>query len=747
MLRTLENLLFPTSLHVALVTAIFAASISFYSINNTNSDVFSSSIYSAAISLAGVVILSIIQKILLRSLFSYHDWLFERGTNISTKTKIWNFLLRKCFNLAHRETLAFQNYLPQLQVPELKDTIERYSLSMEPLLSSSEMESLRKRANEFLKSDEADICQRQLISKYYNSTNYVSDWWLEHAYLKGRDSLMINSNYAAMTLDMKPLTPRNTSRAAFYVHRFLQMVHDVAEGKVEPQLINNAVPLCMNQYQKILSLTRLPGILKDKLIHYSEDETGDIGKRPSHHVVVIRHGQYFKIDVYARATNQPKNSYKLVPPSFIEASFDQAIREADENKDNVSEAEKNLSALTGWNRTSWARVREEKFLKNDINAYSLGEIESAIMVISFDDIELDWEDLSEVELSTMCGGKDGRLNRWYDKSVTMCVSNNAVLNFNCEHSFADGPAVGHFLDEIMASEVQDRPYELPSGRVTARIGAHPATIIGGLPKPQRLQFDLDSTLLVNSIREAAADVQKAANDLDLCASRFTKFGKKVISHKCKVSPDAFVQAALQVAYYRNQNSQFCPTYESAMARLFLDGRTETIRSCTNQMVAFVKAFVDDSPSWKQNNDARAKVVKLLRSACENHQTLSSLAMVSKAPDRHLFALYIASFGVSSGGNGNAFLRETFRPWKLSTSQVPCGQSTKWKDPDHLQKYPRANGGFGPVANNGYGVSYVFAGNHRIVVHVTCKKSCPTTDAKKFQAEIAKAFEEMMELFS
>lgn len=36
--------------------------------------------------------------------------------------------------------------------------------------------------------------------------------------------------------------------------------------------------------------------------------------------------------------------------------------------------------------------------------------------------------------------------------------------------------------------------------------------------------------------------------------------------------------------------RFCLTYESSMTRLFREGRTETVRSCTNETCAFIQAL-------------------------------------------------------------------------------------------------------------------------------------------------------------
>lgn len=59
--------------------------------------------------------------------------------------------------------------------------------------------------------------------------------------------------------------------------------------------------------------------------------------------------------------------------------------------------------------------------------------------------------------------------------------------------------------------------------------------------------------------------------------------------KCQVSPDAFIQMALQLAYYRNAG-RFSLTYEASMTRLFREGRTETVRPCTIESAEFVKAM-------------------------------------------------------------------------------------------------------------------------------------------------------------
>ena len=84
------------------------------------------------------------------------------------------------------------------------------------------------------------------------------------------------------------------------------------------------------------------------------------------------------------------------------------------------------------------------------------------------------------------------------------------------------------------------------------------------------------------------------DDLDLYIHPFDVFGKGLMK-KCNVSPDAFVQMALQLAYRRDAG-KFSLTYEASMTRLFREGRTETVRPCTIEAAEWARAMEDPSNS-------------------------------------------------------------------------------------------------------------------------------------------------------
>uniref|UniRef100_W8B1P8 Carnitine O-palmitoyltransferase 1, liver isoform n=3 Tax=Ceratitis capitata TaxID=7213 RepID=W8B1P8_CERCA len=205
--------------------------------------------------------------------------------------------------------------------------------------------------------------------------------------------------------------------------------------------------------------------------------------------------------------------------------------------------------------------------------------------------------------------------------------------------------------------------------------------------------------------------------------------------KCRLSPDAYIQMALQLAYYRDAG-RFSLTYEASMTRLFREGRTETVRPCTIESAAWVKAMEDDNTT----NEER---VKLLQKACDRHQLGYQDAMCGRGIDRHLFCLYVVSKYLEVD---SPFLNEVLsEPWRLSTSQTPHGQTPKMD----LKKHPNcisSGGGFGPVADDGYGVSYIIAGENLIFFHISAKLNCKQTDVHRFGENICKALADIRAMF-
>ncbi|KHJ86645.1 Choline/Carnitine O-acyltransferase, partial [Oesophagostomum dentatum] len=107
--------------------------------------------------------------------------------------------------------------------------------------------------------------------------------------------------------------------------------------------------------------------------------------------------------------------------------------------------------------------------------------------------------------------------------------------------------------------------------------------------PQMLEFDLSPDLL-QSIEEAERTFNKLSRTYGVESVIYDNYGNNLV-RDAKLYADTIVQIAIQLAFYRT-HGRFAPIYETASTRKFYHGRTETVRGCTHELVAFVRAITE-----------------------------------------------------------------------------------------------------------------------------------------------------------
>ncbi|KDO33450.1 hypothetical protein SPRG_02257 [Saprolegnia parasitica CBS 223.65] len=658
--------------------------------------------------LAGLIVLMSIHRLVLRVLLSYRGWLYLAPRQVSNVVTLWGGLV-KLLGGKDPLTYSYQSALPRMSVPALSGTIERYLKSVHPLMDATEYAEIEGLAKDF----EATVGPRlhkYLVLKSWFADNYITDWWEKYVYLKGRTSLMINSNY--YVLPPREYIPSTVpvARAAGMLRQLLTFKMNLDREQLPPLMLRGIVPMCMAQYERIFSTTRLPGREEDTLARYES----------SKHIAVNCKGRWFKVPLYTKGTYG-----QLLSARDMERQLAAVVAAA---SSTVPEA--HLSALTAANRTTWAELRDTHF-SDGVNKKSLHVIESAILVLYFD--EGTPNEMEALGRSLIHG--DGA-SRWFDKSLTMVAFANGRIGMNVEHAWADAPVVAHLWEESCTREVLDQMYNA-DGHCKAS-DADVAT----LPAVKVLQWDWTPALDA-AVQTELAIAQAAIATFDHAVISHTDYGKIAITKKFKMSPDAFMQMALQYAYYKNSHGTFTQTYEASMTRLYKHGRTETVRPVTDASKAFILSLVDET---KTNAERRA----LAYAAGEAHQDLYRRAMCGEGVDRHLFTLYCVSVGM---GIESPFLKQALqRPWRLSTSQQPQQQTDNWKDVAKLLSKAEYDGmvcpggGFGPVATDGYGVSYMIAGDSNLFFHISSNKSAEGTSSHAFAADLFAALKELAQIF-
>ena len=702
-----------------------------------------------------------VERLILRTLLTYQGWLYLKPKQKTPlHVTLWGALVY-VFSGKKNLLYGFTLSLPSLPLPSLKNTVQRYLRSVEPLLSEEEYKETQELAQAFC-NEEGRRFQRYLWLRHLYSTNYISEWWEKYVYLRQRTPIMVNSNYYICDTRSRPTT-NQISRAAGLVHYFLVFKDLIESESLEPMLIRGKIPLCMEQYERMFGTTRVPGREADALKHCE-----------SRYIIVVSNGYYYELEVYhgARGT-------KLVPYTMEEIEFQlNRIVENSKNKSGIAlpnlsketsrrklrrstkslarglASSKNYSysnlssigedayaqseplplsdkpgiaAFTAGPRSNWAEIRELYFSEG-MNRKSLRSIERAAFILCLEDKS--FPTLEQRAQSLFHG--DG-MSRWFDKSINLVVFSDGYAGMNVEHSWADAPAVAHMWEFSLLKELSWYERRKP-GKSDVENSTKKRNL-EKLPLPIKLNWEIEQELRI-AINQAGMAAQELIRDVELRIVQWEEFGASQIK-KCGISPDAFIQMALQVAYFSVCN-RFDLTYEASMTRLFRRGRTETVRSLSCESAAFVKALVGKTKSKKE-------VIALLREASERHNLSNKDAMTGKGIDRHLFALYIVSRGLDVNSE---FLNQALSiPWRLSTSQQPQKQTTIR---NQLSKavadaFLSPGGGFGPVADDGYGVSYMVL-QDKIFFHISSKKSSEETSSTRFQAYLRQALRDMKELF-
>lgn len=652
--------------------------------------------------LVGVVffiILLYLRQYLLRMLLAYRGWMYETPRSQSKLTLLWGAMVKLCAG-HYPKLYSYQNSLPRMPVPNLSETCKGLLRSVKPILKEDEYKKMEALAKDFEKNLGPKL-QFILKLKSWWAPNYHTDWWEKYVYCMGRSPLPINSNYYCLDQHWHP-THVQASRAATMTYLILKYHQEIETEHLEPLLIRKTIPICMWQYERTFKTTRIPKEEVDEIVHFEHNE--------HEHIAVFCGGNCYMLPVTDKG--------KFISVLDLESQFEWIVADAKHSDVTKDQPDGSVPALTALPRTEWAKIRKEYFSES-LNRQTLEAIEEAMFVVILD--ENSFTDLTERSKYLLHG--DGR-SFWFDKSFCLMVFSDGRCGINAEHSWADAPVIGHMLEYALTYEYIYRTYN-DKGKCTPIGGAHRSASLRthNLQKPARLYWDV-TPKLADIIEDAVKFAQKNNEDIQHKVIVHDAFGKGFIK-SVKISPDAFIQLALQLAYYRDSNGRHPLTYESSMTRLYLQGRTETVRSLTIEAKDFVLAMLDDTVPPEEK-------YKLLQKAADLHAKMYKDCMNGKGIDRHLFALFVVCKGQ---GYESEFLKSALTlPWTLSTSQQPqqqmAGTHFSVTEPE-LTHLISPGGGFGPVADDGYGVSYMVPDDHRIFFHISSKISSKESNSDRF----------------
>uniref|UniRef100_A0A8C9YN49 Carnitine O-acetyltransferase a n=1 Tax=Sander lucioperca TaxID=283035 RepID=A0A8C9YN49_SANLU len=444
---------------------------------------------------------------------------------------------------------------------------------VEPMVEQDELRRTKQLVEEFQKAGGVgEKLQRGLERRADNSENWVSSTTTPTAVVfNNRNPLLGSSKYGVIFPRMDFRDKKGQiSVSCLYV----------CSGTLPAEYIRGKL-LCMKQYEQILSSCIVPGLEKDSSEFYAEK-----------HITVAHNCQFFVLDVY--------NSDGT--PLTVDQLCVQLERICNSPLQNNTER---VGILTTEHRDIWSKTYID-LIKDKTNKESVLAIQSSIFTVCLDGAMPPDETFHNNATEQVLHGGGSQWNsgnRWFDKGLQIIIGEDGTCGINTISSKADGVIVMN----MKKPQVMQSP-------------------LGPLPVPQRLHFNI-TPQLKKDIEEA----KQWSQDLDLRITTFDNFGKNFIK-AYKLSPDAFVQMAIQLAYYRI-HQQIPAALESVSMRTFRLGRLGFISSNSPASAAFVKAF--DDPK-KQNSEK----VDLLEKAMKAHKWYTNLAMDGHDIYSHLWALKI-----------------------------------------------------------------------------------------------------------
>ncbi|EJU03250.1 acyltransferase ChoActase/COT/CPT [Dacryopinax primogenitus] len=570
----------------------------------------------------------------------------------------------------------YQPFIPSLPLPSLAHTIPLYLSSIKPHCTPSEYALAKSEADDFLLSPLAALLQSRLEQRRQDEEqkaassdvqgaiqgiggNWLADWWNALAYNQFRDPVVPWVSYYYVHKDAE--TREKPERRAAQLVRGAMLFRKLVEsGTLEPDKMRQT-PLDMSSFRYLFNSARYP--------HPEEDYTKKFDPGEHGHAVFVRKNRLFKLQAEGLRLDQLETAIRKIYALATESAPAPSV-----------------GSLTSAPRTFWASARA-LLTQNKGNDRVLEEIDSAVVVVALDEER----PVTREEIGWGCwAGKKGGggRGRWFDKHQFI-VFDNARSGFLGEHSAMDGTPTLRMNEFILAAleagKLESPKKDQDEGK------SNPLNL-----DPEELVFEVN-----DQVKEKIAESETMFDEVmakhEMRVLHYTAYGSDLIkSYKC--SPDAWAQLVMQLAWHLSfSRPGVC--YESCQTRKFRRGRTEVIRSSSEESRLWAEGMLDPDVSDGVRKEMFLKAV-------QRHLEYAGQAANGLGVDRHLLGLRMVLRPSESHPFLDSPLMQKTKNWEMSTSQLSSAYVQGW--------------GYAEVVPEGYGLAYAIHPDH-LRWTITCLK--------------------------
>jgi carnitine O-acetyltransferase len=546
--------------------------------------------------------------------------------------------------------------LPRVPLPTLEESCERFIAWCSPLLSEAELAATEAAVASFLRP-ESPARKLQAALERFNAREDVRSWldefWLSR-YLGRRDRIALNANYFCL---LDGVGEGQVERAAGLIAAAVDCKL-LLDAQLIPPAVHRGRALSMEQNRSLFSTTRIPGPRQDTVrAPYSNEWPGPSQER---HIVVFFRGNAFRLDVVG-----PRGHPHTVDE--LEAALQALVADGE----STFASRTSVGHLTTKVRAEWAESRRALLNRHPRNLRMLDAVETALFCLCLDEVA---PRTFQEACEQLLHGDSG--NRWFDKALSLIVFPDGTAGLNVEHSCLDGTTVVDFVGELLSRSPEEH---------SRQSGARSQ----GMPALEAIEFELDDELRAEA-RAAAASFAAQAADTATSIVVLDDFGSDQ-AKELRISPDAFMQMAFQLAHNRARGLVGA-TYESIATRHYRNGRTEAMRVVTPETVRFVAAMDDPEADEATRRTA-------FGAAAERHVERARECQAGRAPEQHLWELQLIQRrrGEALGATEPLALYET-PGWLKMRDDYLSTSSTASANIEYS--------GFGPTGDRCIGISYM-----------------------------------------
>jgi len=453
---------------------------------------------------------------------------------------------------------------PKIPLPNLKDTMARYLNSIKPISTKSEFEQSVKIVEEFMLKNGPEL-QKRLFENAKNSKNWVLDIFNEKLPL---NSLTFSSNVSFLFNNYKFQNHIEASSHLIFICIIMKNI-------IMQHKIDQITDLCPSQFYYIFNSCRIPSQSKDYLLTYNFK---------NNHVIVIYKNSFYKINTSLNF-------------QYLKDQMIKIIMLEDENRinnDEITFDQNFIGVLTTDERKSWVECRDHFKLISKDNASFLEEIQSSMMILCLEDV--DSTDLTTKNLSELIWISKGN-NRFFDKTIQFIILRDGKVALNYNRKIINGTVANEMIRFIinvkqtykfLDSEDFGDKYKVLLDKLLDKMLDQKIPITKIADWPRKLTYTLDD-FLKQKIINSYQNLKKISIYHDYFT--FKDFGKSLISQNYSINTDSFIQMAIQYAYYK-AFEKYPVVLQPVQTRRFFLGKTEAVRSLTQQSINFVKSLVD-----------------------------------------------------------------------------------------------------------------------------------------------------------